>query len=80
MLCQKAAAIAFSDDKAIASILEFLQYHKDNTIKTTRYTFKQGDVMFELDDNTFPTNTQVVSIEGDKQKVDRLYQEIKDMG
>jgi len=73
-------AIAFTDDEAVASVLEFLQYKKDNTIKRTRYTFEQGDVRFELDNNTFPTTAQVVSIEGNKQKVDQLYQAIKVLG
>ena len=63
--------IKFEDEEAINSILDFLNYKKDNTLKRIRYTYTKGNIIFELDEYEEPDNRCIVSLEGDKKIVDK---------
>lgn len=69
--------IEYTNDEAINSILDFLEYKKDNTLIRKRYVFEKGKVKFELDEYTQPYNACVVGIEGEKVQVDKVYEEIR---
>ncbi len=69
--------LEFNDDKTIESILNFLGYKKDNTLKRTRIIYRKDNVTFELDDYQYPEKAYVVAIEGKKEEVDKVYNDIK---
>lgn len=71
--------IEFTDDNAVNSILDFLGYTKDNTMERTRTVYVGDGVTFEIDEYILPTPAKVVAVEGEKQVVDKIYQEIKDL-
>lgn len=62
--------------KAILSILNMLEYRKDKTLIRKRVVYKKDDVTFEIDDYSKP-KMMVVAIEGIKDEVDIVYQELK---
>lgn len=76
---KESLSLEYADDKAIESILEFLDYKKDNTLIRKRYVYETEGVKFELDEYTQPRVTAVVGIEGDKELVDKVYSEVKDL-
>ena len=69
--------IEFTDDKAIESILEFLGYVKDNSMKKIRTIYEKKDAKFEFDEYILPKAAKVVAVEGNKDIVDKIYNEIK---
>lgn len=69
--------IKFDDLEAVESILDFLNYKKDNTLIRTRLVYKKGNVKFELDNYELPESSFVVAIEGNKEEVDNVYEEVK---
>lgn len=69
--------ITFTKDENILSILDFLGYKKDNTLKRIRYVYEKDNVTFELDEYTYPEHTFVVSLEGNKNITDNIWNEIK---
>ena len=69
--------IKFDDLEAVESILDFLNYKKDNTLIRTRLVYKKGSVKFELDSYELPESSFVVAIEGNKEEVDKVYEEVK---
>lgn len=69
--------IEFTDDNAIVSILEFLGYTKDNSMERIRTVYEKQDVKFEFDEYILPEQAKVVAVEGVKEKVDNVYNEIK---
>ncbi len=62
---------------AIDSILNILGYKKKKHLVRKRYIYKKGKVKFEMDDYTKPEIMHVVAIEGDKDEVTKVYNEIK---
>ncbi len=70
--------IEFEDEKAVFSILEFLNYKEDNSLIRERQNYEKNGVKFEIDSYIFPRKTYVVAIEGDKQQVDKVYEIIKE--
>lgn len=60
----------------ILSMLDFLNYTKDNTLDRKRTVYKKGNVTFELDLYKEPRETCVVAIEGEKNEVDKVYKEV----
>ena len=74
---KESKAISFNDDEAIYSILEFLGYQKDNVLDRIRITYQKDDVKFELDKYKEPSETFVIGIEGDKNKVNEVYKKIE---
>lgn len=63
--------------EAIDSILDILEYKKDNTLIRNRVVYKKDGVTFELDDYIEP-KMKVVALEGIKEEVDIVYNELKD--
>ena len=76
---RESESLYFSDEKAVYSILEFLGYKKDNVLIRNRYTYKKGDEKFEMDEYIEPRKAYIVAIEGKKEKVDSLYDEVKNL-
>ena len=68
--------IEVSNDEAVESILDFLNFKKDNTLKRVRIVYKKDNVTFELDTYETPEKTFVVAIEGEKEEVDKVYEEV----
>ncbi len=69
--------LSINDTYAVSSVLDFLGYKKDVTLVRTRVVYEKGGVKFEFDSYTQPKKAYVVAIEGDKDKVDLIYNEIK---
>ena len=65
-----------SNEKSIYSMLEVLDFYEATKNYRTRYVYKKNDVTFEIDDYTEP-KMQVIGIEGEKTKVDKVYEELK---
>ena len=71
--------LEFEDGKAIMSILEFLGYTKPNGSYTrTRIVYEKDKVKFEMD-YYHQSKNKVMAIEGEKEQVDKVYEEIKDI-
>ena len=68
--------IEFTDDEAVYSILDFLGYKKDNTLERIRYIYKKEDIIFELDEYIKPNKSCVVSLEGEKDKISKIWEEL----
>ena len=75
---RESQSIEFTDDDAVESILNFLNYKKDNTLIRKRYVYKKGNVKFEIDDYEYPEKSYVVAIEGEKSEVDKVYNIVKE--
>lgn len=76
---KESMALDFADDEAVNSILEFLNYRKDNTLIRTRIVYEKNGIKFELDDYQEPRKAFVVAIEGEKSKVDKEYELVKSL-
>lgn len=71
--------LKYESDDSIFSILEFLQYKKDNTMIRNRYIYEKQNVKFELDEYKYPEQSLIVAIEGKQDVVDEIYIEVKDL-
>lgn len=71
--------LEYKSDEGVFSILEFLKYKKDNTMVRNRYVYEKQDVKFELDEYKQPKQSLIVAIEGVKDIVDKIYNEVKDL-
>lgn len=60
----------------IKSMLETLEFHESANNIRTRHIYEKDNVIFEIDDYQKP-KMSVVAIEGNKTKVDDIYNEIK---
>lgn len=70
--------IEFTNDDAINSILEFLNYKKDNTVERKRYVYEyNNEFIIELDEYIKPNHSFVVSLEGKINLADSIWQNIK---
>lgn len=65
-----------SNKEAIESILDILGYELKKTLIRKRIVYNKDDVTFELDDYTSPEIMYVVGIEGKKDNVDKVYNEV----
>ena len=63
----------------ILKILEFLDYKEDNTLERNRIVYKKDSVILELDSYIKPEIVNIVSLEGDKIIVDKVYDELKNL-
>ena len=66
-----------NNKEAVLSILDMLGYQKDKTLVRKRWVYKKDKVTFEIDDYKEP-KMKVVAIEGNKEQVDKVYQELED--
>lgn len=74
---RESKAMEISDMEATLSILDFLGYKKDNTLRRNRWVYTKGDITIEIDEYLEPEASFVLSIEGnDYDAVDVLYHEI----
>ncbi len=66
-----------NNKEAVLSILDMLGYQKDKTLVRKRWVYKKDKVTFEIDNYKEP-KMKVVAIEGNKEQVDKVYQELED--
>lgn len=66
-----------SNKEAVLSILDMLGYQKDKILVRNRWVYKKDKVTFEIDDYKEP-QMKVVAIEGNKEQVDKVYQELEE--
>jgi len=69
--------LEFNDIESINSILEFLNYKKDITLIRNRIIYEKDNVKFEIDKYESPEVYNVVAIEGKKEEVDKVYNELE---
>jgi hypothetical protein len=62
----------------VKSILEVLDFYEAADNIRTRYEYVLGGVKFEIDDYIRP-QAQVVAIEGEKELVDKVYEQVKNL-
>jgi len=63
----------------VLKILNFLEYKEDNTLERNRIVYKKNNVIFEFDSYILPEKAYVVSLEGDRNIVNEIYNEIKNL-
>ena len=66
------------DIENVKSILDVLGFEQTSNIVRTRFVFVKDEVKFEIDDYIKP-KMLVVSVEGKRDKVDNVYNEVKNM-
>lgn len=60
----------------VKSLLEILELNEKKRLVRKRYVYTYNNVVFEIDKYTMPT-MNVVAIEGKKEEVDKIYNELK---
>lgn len=60
----------------VLSLIEFLNLKEAKVLHRKRYVYQKNNVIFEIDDYSIPL-MKVVAIEGVKEEVDIVYDEIK---
>ncbi len=71
--------LEFEDEEAVMSMLEFLGYVVPNGEYTrTRIVYEKEQVKFEMD-FYHESKNKVMAIEGEKEQVDKVYEEIKEI-
>lgn len=75
---KETSALEINDQnkKFIESMLDILNFRKSKELKRIRYIYKNDKIKFEIDDYIQP-KMQVVAIEGEKDKVDKVYKELE---
>ncbi len=68
--------IKYTDDEAIESIIDFLDYKKAIELKRKRLVYVKDNVKFELDDYSSPNQMYVVALEGNKLDTCKIYSEL----
>ncbi|MFI3307914.1 MAG: hypothetical protein R3Y21_05030 [Mycoplasmatota bacterium] len=68
-----------NDLKSIESILLFLNLKLDKVLDRTRIVYEKNNVKFEIDKYISPELTCVVAIEGKKEEVDVVYNEVNNL-
>lgn len=71
--------LEIKDEEAVDSILNYLNYKLDKVLNRTRIIYKKDNVVFELDNYILPDKMYVVAVEGKKEEVDIVYNEIKNL-
>lgn len=71
--------LEITDDKleAVYSILDMLEYKKDITLVRDRIVYQKENVKFEIDIYSSPEKMNVIAIEGKKEEVDIVYDNLK---
>lgn len=76
---KESKSIVFFDVLSCDNILTFLGFVKDNTLERIRSTFIKGNIRFEIDEYLLPSKSYVVAIEGNKEEVDFVYNNLKNL-
>lgn len=71
--------ISDSDKEAVDSILDMLGYEIKKILIRKRVVYCKNGVIFELDDYSSPEIMFVVGIEGQKEDVDKVYNELQEL-
>lgn len=69
--------LPFESMDVVQSVIAFLGYQKSKVLTRTRIVYLRGDVTFELDSYDDKTLGYVVAIEGKKEAVDEVYEDVK---
>lgn len=72
--------ITESNQDFVLSLLEMFEFQKFKTLKRKRHTYQKDQVIFEIDEYSEPETCYVVAVEGEKECVDKVYLEIKNLG
>ena len=64
--------------KVVESMLDVLDFYMSANNNRTRYVYEKNGVKFEIDDYISP-QMKVVAIEGEKQQVDNVYDQLKNL-
>jgi len=64
--------------KGVVSLLQMMDFYEAANNLRTRYVYEKGGVKFEIDDYIRP-QMKVVAIEGNKDEVDKVYNELLDV-
>lgn len=70
--------LEFNNIEIINSILDFLEYKKDITLIRKRIIYEKENIKFEIDEYKSPEVYNVVAIEGNKEYVDKVYNELEE--
>lgn len=70
--------LEFNDIEIINSMLDFLEYKKDITLIRKRIIYEKENIKFEIDEYKSPEVYNVVAIEGNKEYVDKVYNELEE--
>ena len=65
-----------SNEKSVLSILEILNYKLKKELIRKRVVYEKNNVKFEIDSYLKPEIFYVVGIEGEKNEVDKIYNEV----
>lgn len=60
----------------IMSMLDMLEFNKFKTLERKRHVYKKNNAKFEIDEYSAPEEMYVVAIEGEKEEVDSIYEEV----
>lgn len=73
--------ITLSEDEidAALSMLEMLGFAHHKTLERNRTIYESDDITFEMDEYLSPEQGYVMAIEGAKEKVDKIYNEISNI-
>ncbi len=72
----KSLRINKNNEEFFNSLLNTLDFEQSADNYRIRYIYKKGNVTFEIDDYTSP-KMYVVAVEGEKNEVDKVYEELK---
>ena len=74
---EESKPIIINDLDCILSILDVLGYKQIKHLERHRIVYKKDNVKFELDSYTVPDKEYIVGIEGLKEEVDKVYEEVE---
>lgn len=79
-ICRESKDLIVTDDNKefVNSLIDILDLKEDKTLKRKRYVYTKNNVKFEIDNYTSPV-MNVIGIEGLKNEVDEVYNELKNI-
>lgn len=76
---KESASLTFENEEEVESILNFLEYKKDNILVRTRTIYEKENVKFEIDEYEQPNTNLVIAIEGNKKETDLIYKQLSEI-
>ena len=76
---EESKPIVINDLDCTLSILDVLGYKQIKHLERHRIVYKKDNVKFELDSYSYPDKEYIVGIEGLKEEVDKVYEELKNI-
>ena len=74
---EESKPIIINDLDCVLSILDVLGFKQIKHLERHRVVYKKNNVKFELDSYTVPDKEYIVGIEGLKEEVDKVYEEVE---